>query len=472
MSGRDLSFRLRLALAYSAILAVILALFGAGLYALVKGQMVRHHDGELLETARAVESVLSLHEDCAHLTPEQTRELNRYGKLVLFHSMDGSPDVFYRSPDLDSVPAARELAVKPRLLEERPGFTTFVEGHDYVRVYSVPYRSKIGRRGVVRVMERMGDVELPLKNLRLGLLLLAPLAVLGSAFVAFSLAGRALAPVVEVTALAREIEATQLSRRLPAPPARDEIGRLVETFNGMIARLEESFEAMKRFTADASHELRSPLANVKSTVEVALARPRDEAEYRAALGSVGEEAERLRRIVEDLLLLARADAGRLPFEMEPVRLDVLAAEVAESFASRAVEAGVRLEVDAGAEALVAGDERWLRQLGQNLVENAVRFSPPRPAAGEGPLVRVTVAVDGPSAVLVVDDEGPGIPEPERGRVFERFYRVGEARSRVAPGGAGLGLAICAWIVAEHGGTIRAESAPGGGARIVVRLPLA
>lgn len=479
MRGPALSFRLRLALAYSAILAVVLALSGAGLYALVKGQMVRHHDAELAETATAVESVLALHEDCAHLTADQTRELNRYGKLVLFHSVEGSPDVFYRSPDLDSVPAARELAVKPKFLEESAGFRTFVENGDYVRVYSAPYRSKVGRRGVVRVMERMGDVEMPLRNLRLGLLLLAPLAVLGSALVAWSLAGRALRPVVAVTALAREIEATRLSRRLPAPQVDDEIGRLVGTFNQMIARLESSFEAMKRFTADASHELRSPLANVKSTVEVALSRSREPDDYRSALASVGEEAERLRRIVEDLLLLARADAGRLPFEKEAVRLDVLGMEVVESSGPRAEEAGVRVEADVTTGVVVAGDERWLRQLVQNLVENAVRYSAPRAREGSaarpdtpGPLVEVGVHPDGDAALLTVDDEGTGIPVGERERVFERFYRIDAARSRAADGGAGLGLAICAWIVAEHGGTIRAADGPRGGTRMSVRLPSA
>jgi heavy metal sensor kinase len=468
--GTPLSFRARLTLAYSAILAVVLGLFGAGLYALVKVQMVRHHDGELEETAIAVESVLALHEDCAHLTPEQTRELNRYGKLVLFHSVDGAPDVFYRSPDLDSVPGARELAERPRFLEEASGFRTFVENADYVRVYSVPYRSKVGRRGVIRVMERMGDVELPLKNLRLGLLLLAPVAVLGSALVTWSLARRALAPVVEVTSLAREIEATQLSRRLPVPRVKDEIGRLVETFNQMIARLESSFEAMKRFTADASHELRSPLANVKSTVELALARPREADDYRAALSSVGEEAERLRRIVEDLLLLARADSGRLPFEKEPVRLDVLGEEVAESFGQRALESGVRLEADVEPGVVVSGDERWLRQLVQNLVENAVRYSPSRPAGEPAPLVAVGVRSDGAGALLTVDDEGPGIPVEARERVFERFFRVEEARGRGADTGAGLGLAICAWIVEAHRGKIEASERSGGGTVISVRFP--
>jgi heavy metal sensor kinase len=468
MTSRPLSFRARLAIAYSGILVVVLALFGAGLYLLVRDQMLSHHDGELEETAAAVGSVLAQHEDCAQLTTAQVQELNRYSKLVLFHSAGGHPDVFYRSPDLASVPGARELAARPQLLEEEPGFRTFVEDGDHVRVYSVPYRSRAGRRGVIRVLERMGDVELPLRNLRLGLLLLAPAAIALSALVTWSRAPRAPAPGVAGTALAREIEATQLSRRLPVPPVRDEIGRLVETFNQMIGRLESSFEAMKRFTADASHELRSPLTNVKSTVELALDRPREAAEYRSALASVGEEAERLRRIVEDLLLLARADSGRLPFEREPLRLDVLAKEVAESFGPRALEAGLRVEADAESEVVVLGDERWLRQLVQNLVENAVRFSPR--SGKPAPLVAIGVRADGEDALLVVEDEGPGIPEAERERIFERFYRVDASRQRGAGTGAGLGLAICSWIVDAHRGRIEASGRAGGGTVIRVRLP--
>ena len=165
-------------------------------------------------------------------------QLNRYRKLVLFHSVGGDPAVFYRSPDLESLEAARELAARPRFLEERTAFRTYVEKGGYLRVYTRPYRSRAGRQGVIRVMERMGDVELPLSNLRFALLLLAPIAVAGSAAVSYWLAGRALGPVVEVTELAREIESTQLSRRLPGRAVPDEIGRLVETFNQMIGRLE------------------------------------------------------------------------------------------------------------------------------------------------------------------------------------------------------------------------------------------
>ena len=320
-------------------------------------------------------------------------------------------------------------------------------------------------------MERIGDVERPLSNLRLALLLLAPIAVAGSAAVSFWLAGRALAPVVEVTELAREIESTQLSRRLPTRPVPDEIGRLVDTFNQMIGRLETSFEAMKRFTADASHELRSPLANMQSTLEVTLSQMREPEDYRAALASLNEEVVRLRHIVADLLLLAQADSGRLPFQLEPTRLDVLAGETVESFAERAETLGVRLAMSPSPEVVIRGDERWLRQLVVNLVDNAIRFSGSEDGAERVAEVRVAVAVGPDVALLTVEDTGPGIPEAQLDRVFERFVRVDAARRRHADGGAGLGLAICAWIVQEHHGSIRALRRPEGGTRMVTTFPL-
>ncbi len=465
------TFRGRLTLGYSLVLTLILAAFGLSLYFIVRDQLLRHHDRELTETADAIQAVIGQHEDCEHLTPEQVAQLNRYSKLALFHSVDGDPAVFYRSPDLESVPAAKELAARPQFLEERSAFRTYVEKGGLLRVYTRPYKSHAGRQGVIRVMERTGDVELPLSNLRLALLLLAPIAVAGSAAVSYWLAGRALAPVVEITELAREIESTQLSRRLPTRPVPDEIGRLVDTFNQMIGRLESSFESMKRFTADASHELRSPLANMQSTLEVALGQPREADEYRSAMASLNEEVGRLRHIVADLLLLARADSGKVPFQLEPVRLDILAGEVVESFSERANALGAHLEMAPAPAVVIPGDERWLRQLVLNLVDNAVRFSigaEAQHAAAGG--VRVTVWAEGQLAFLAVDDDGPGIPESDLERVFERFFRSDAARTRLVDGGAGLGLAICAWIVREHGGTIRALQRSEGGTRMILAVP--
>lgn len=452
-------------------MSLVLLCLGASVYLIVRVQLLRHHDAELVDAAAGVQRVLSQQADCEHLSPEQVNELNHYSKLVLFHSVDGDTRNFYRSPDLESKPFLKELTTTPAFLNDRAGFKTYESSKGFVRVFTQPYRSHAGRQGLIRVMEGLGDVRLALKNLGIALLVLAPLAVAASSLGGYWLAGRALAPVDAITRLAREIEATQLSRRLPAPPVRDEIGRLVETFNQMIERLEASFEGMKRFTADASHELRSPLANLQGTVEVALSRPRDAEQYRAAIQSIGEEVERLRRIVEDLLVLARADARRLVLDREPVRLDVIVSEVVDSLGERASAAGVRIVGSASGPVTAVGDERWLRQLVFNLAENAIKFTAAAPQDGHEPEVRVVVAAGAESAQLDVLDSGPGIPEEDLGRVFERFYRADPARTQGPAGGFGLGLSIAAWIVEAHGGTIEALRRSEGGTEMLVRLPV-
>ena len=439
-------------------------------YALVRYQFVHHHDRELSATGQAVEAVLSENEDCANLTPEQLGELNRRSKLVLFHAVEGDGKVFYRSPDLDAFDVARELTKQPDFLKEREAFKTYQERGTDLRVYTRPYKSRVGRQGLIRVMESIGEVDAPLASLRIALFLLSPLAVLVSAVGGYWLAGRALKPVDDITRLAGEIGAGQLSRRLPEPPVRDELGRLAGTFNEMIARLEGSFHAMKRFTADAAHELRSPLANMQGTIEVTLSNPRDEAQYRAALASVADDVDRLRKIVEDLLILARADAGKLPFEREAVRLDILGKEVAESFQERAAASGVAIRSECSGPVIVVGDERWLRQLAFNLVDNAVKFTGSVRRSGREGEVAIRVGAENGHATLVVDDSGPGIPEADLERIFERFYRAESARGQGTKDGFGLGLSIAAWIVKSHAGTIRAERRTEGGARITVTIP--
>lgn len=466
------TLRGRLTLWYCAVLTIVLAVFGISLYLLVRLQLLQHYDPELRDTARRVEDVLSRREDCEHLASDQLDDLNQFARLILFHAVEGDRKIFYRSPDLASLRVARDLAERSDFLKREASFQTYPGPLVSFRVYTLPYRSRAGRQGLIRVIESLGDVENPLARLRLALFLLTPLGVFASSAVGYWLAGRALAPVDQVTRLAREIEASQLSRRLPKPSARDEIGRLAETFNQMIARLEASFEAMKRFTADASHELRSPLTTMRGTIDVALGQPRETEQYRSALASVGEEVDRLRRIVEGLLVLARADAGRLPLEHEDVRLDVLAAEVVESFQERAASSGLALIASAAAPVTVKGDERWLRQLAFNLVENAVKFSAALPHENGEAEVRVEVTAANGVARLAVADSGPGIPESDLTRVFERFYRADWARTHGPKDGFGLGLAIASWIVKSHGGGIEAQRRTEGGTRMVATLPLA
>ncbi len=468
MSFRTL--RWRLALWYGFSLALLLSLFGTVLYGLVRYQLIRHHDRALTSAAASVAGVLSERDDWGSLDDGQQAELDRMGHLVLVHEVEGGRKVFYRSPEAmaQDIP----LAELPDEVS-RPRFETLGGQHELLRMYSTPYRSRSGRQGVIRIVHSLGDVPAPLASLRLALLLMTPLSVLLATVGGYWLAARALGPVDDVTRLAREIGASNLGRRLPSPKAQDEIGRLVETFNAMISRLESSFAAMQRFTADASHELRGPLASMRGAVDVALSRAREPEEYRNVLRSVGEDVDRLRSIAEDLLMLARADAGRIEIERIPVRLDIVAAEVVESFRGQALEKGVSLISQSSRVVTILGDERWLRQLVYNLVDNAIKFSAVSENSAGATSVVVEVSEHESYAIMNVLDSGPGIPEAALPHVFERFFRADNARVFQQRDGFGLGLSIAAWIVEAHEGTITATNAARGrGAAFSVSLRLA
>ena len=285
------------------------------------------------------------------------------------------------------------------------------------------------------------------------------LAVAGGLF--FS--RQALRPVAESIRAARRLDPQNLSERLPQTGAGDELDELAGTINGLLDRLAAYHAQVIRFTADASHELRSPLGAMRAAVEITLQKPRDAEEYRNVLASLGEQCERLTGLVNSLLLLARADAGEVVVKREPVDLASLACEVGELFAPLAEEKEIELITDATICATVAGDPSRLRQLVTNLVDNAIRFTEP----GGVVTLRVEAAAD--RATLWVTDTGIGIPAADLPHIFDRFYQANSARSS---GGHGLGLSICRWIAKAHGGTIEAASAEGGGAQFTVRLPLA
>ena len=460
------TLRVRLTVWYSLALTLVLATFGFLVYQTTRHRLLQHHDEPLREMGAAVVHILNEHEDCHDLTPEQVRTLDQLGRLVLVHEVEGEHQVFYQSPEMKANPLAPAVGALGWEAPTIPRFITLEQKGIPWRVLSISYHSKAGRPGIVRLMEDLGDIEEALRSLRLALLLISPAGVLLSALGGYWLAGRALAPVDEIARMAHEIEANNLSKRLPHAGEEDEIGRLVHTLNRMIERLECAFEGMKRFTADASHELRSPLGTMRSTLEVLLHQPRTVEEHRIGLESLIEDVDRLHRIVEDLLLLARADTGRLAMAQEPVALDALAVALVESFEPRAQERGIALRVHTAGPTRVNGDEPWLIQLVANLLDNAFKFTP------MGGAIEVRVEGVGTRARLSVSDTGPGIPADDLERIFERFYQADPARARGATPGAGLGLAIAAWIAASHGGRIAASNRPQGGACFEVDLPLA
>jgi heavy metal sensor kinase len=263
----------------------------------------------------------------------------------------------------------------------------------------------------------------------------------------------------------RSVSASErdLHRRIELDLPPDELGELADTFNGMLARLETAFDSLRRFTADAAHELRAPLALMRTEAEVALSRPRTEEQYRTSLQTVLAEAERLGRLAEQLLMLARADAGALVAQMTKVDLPNLVDETCGRWRYLAARDEVTLVDRLPDEGYVWGDLDLLRRLLDNLLDNALRHS------SRGGKITVSCTLVDPSWEIVVADAGPGVSPEMRPLLFERFARADAARRRDT-GGAGLGLALCAVIARIHTGSIALEDGPGPGARFVVRLP--
>jgi signal transduction histidine kinase len=327
-------------------------------------------------------------------------------------------------------------------------------GHRYV-VVTEDAQVGGGQEYVVSVavsLEEVGDSTDALVPL---LLVGLPLVLLVVGATTWVVVGRALAPVERIRWEVEQVTGNRLDRRVPEPRSRDEIHRLARTMNRMLGRLEASYDRQQRFVADASHELRSPLASIRQTAEVARAHPGALPEGELA-DAVLEESMRMQRLVEQMLLLTRTDEGAVARSPREVDLDDLV--LAEA---RRVRNGLRVDTSGVQPGRVRGEAAALSQVVRNLLDNAARH-----AASS---VTASVAEGDGAVELVVEDDGPGIPEAQRERVFERFVRLDEARARDA-GGSGLGLAIVREIVCAHGGSVSLSSSASGGARFVVRLP--
>ncbi|XBB69128.1 ATP-binding protein [Nocardioides sp. WV_118_6] len=329
-------------------------------------------------------------------------------------------------------------------------------GADHPHVVASEEAEHAGTAYVVVVGVSLEDVDETTAALLTPLLVGLPVLLLVVGATTWLVVSRALGPVERIRREVEQITGSRLDRRVPEPPARDEIGRLARTMNGMLGRLQDSARRQEEFVGDASHELRSPLASLRQAAEVAQAHPGalDEGELAA---TVLEESVRMQVLVDQLLVLTRAGEGR----GQATRVDVDVDDLVLTEARRAARSGIAADTTAVGPGRVQGDPVALGQVVRNLVDNALRHARTRIALG--------VVEDGAGVRVSVEDDGPGIPEADRERVFERFVRLDDARARDA-GGSGLGLAIVRELVQAHGGTVSAEGSALGGARFVVRLP--
>jgi two-component system OmpR family sensor kinase len=335
-----------------------------------------------------------------------------------------------------------------------------------VRLYSTIVTENGTSIAIVQVGESLAQLETSLRSLLLELLLIAPFALLLGGTGSYWLAARAFIPIDQLTRKARQIGAGDLHQRVPVPSAHDEVRRLAQTLNEMIERLDQSFARQLRFVADASHELRTPVAVIRSMTDLALLQELSSTEYKTLLENINNETERLGRLISDLLVLARADEGNVVFEREPVRLDELVHAVAQNAELLAVEHDLKLEVYAAQPVTILGDESRLIQAVMNLLDNAIQYT------NAGGKVTVIARQNGAAAQVVVQDTGIGIAPEHLPHIFERFYRVDPARLRTENNNSGLGLSLVKWIIEMHGGSITVESQPGQGSTFTVTLPQA
>jgi len=330
------------------------------------------------------------------------------------------------------------------------------------RIMTEPVRVQ-GQRLLVRAAVAEAPARAHVRALWLELLVLSGSVLVLGGLGGYMLAHRALGPLARMAENARRITAEQLHERLPAERSSSELDQLRDAFNDTLARLERSFEQLRRFSADASHELRTPLTALRSVGEVGLRRARTVDDYREVVGSMLEEVDRLARLADELLTLARWEAGEDKLRTEAVDLAAVAREVVDQLSVLAEERQQAIEIRTNGFAVVAGDRLALRQAVMNLVDNAIKYSP------EGTRVIVETGTMADRVFLGVKDQGPGIAPEHRDRVFERFYRVDKSRSREM-GGTGLGLSLVKWAAEAHGGHVELETEEGRGSTFRMLLP--
>jgi heavy metal sensor kinase len=474
--------RIQLTLLYTAVFALLLLLCGFILYAALQASLSAGIDTTLQLRAQQIASgitsdgdKISIQDVAGELpgltgqvpTTNTTRQQSLQSDVtfgILIRVLDTQAHVSYVSPAFQTLTVPSASITQPLHGAAWRG-TVLAHNGQAVRLYSIALKANGTTFGVLQVGESLAQLDATLQSVVIVLLIIDPFVLLLSAFGSYWLAKRAFRPMLHLTRTTREINAGDLHRRVPLPHARDEVYDLALTLNDMIARLDQAFARQRRFVADASHELRTPVTAIRSMTDIALDNELSLEECRGNLRDVNAEAERLGLLISDLLALARADEAQLPLDHEPVRLDLLAVDVAATMEPLALERGITLQVQTPEPVPIIGDTARLIQMMMGLVENALTYTN---ACG---IVTLIVRRDGTQACLQVRDTGIGIAPEDAAHIFERFYRADPARSRAA-GGSGLGLSIVDWIVRVHNGSISVESQVGQGSMFTVMLPLA
>lgn len=470
------SVRIRLTLWYTAAMTLVLVVLAAVTYFVLRQNVVRRADGNATELADSFLATIraelgeasksdSVDEGIAAAIAE-----HRF-RDVVFVVFDPQGDFLGASEGSRS--GHTEGLTRESLTASLRPLVAAPDTFRYVRIGERQYRSYVRhfsidqQAGALFVLQSLHRQNEFLDTLTGTFWVVIPLAIALAGAGGYLLARRSLSPVVVMSAQASRISSENLYERLKVHNARDELGQLAAAFNELLDRLNQSFERQRRFVADASHELRTPVAILCGEAEVTLSQEkRTEEEYRESLRILGEEAKRLKHIVEDLFTLARADAGQHPLAPSDFYLDELAAECSKNVRTLASAKRIAVSCESSVELPIRADEALLRRMLMNLMDNAIKYTPP------GGSIVLRCAAENGRYRLSLEDSGQGIPGELQSRIFERFFRADKARSRGTTdgGGAGLGLTIASWIAGAHGGSLELSRSTSEGSVFTVFLP--
>lgn len=453
------SIRARLTVWYSVILALSLSLFGGGAYFAMRQSIYGTLDAELRQRLEGVRGIIS--EDALQGATALKDEFHEFavglGARGRLRVADAAGHVLYASPGMDS----NSVCATNR--KESSGFNAKI-ADEHFRVLRDTIEAA-GNRYDVTAATSTKELGEALERFRHVLYFAVPLFLLLAALSGYWMSRRALAPVDEITQSARTIGAQSLAMRLTIPRTGDELERLATTLNEMLSRLDAAFQRITQFTADASHELRTPVSVMRTSAELSLRKSRTEAEYREALSQILVEAEKVSRLIEQLLLLARADSNSTTIPIARTNLnDILERAWRQAILLAETKHLKPEDFNPAAQVWVCGDPASLERLFLILLDNAVKYT------AEGGRIELLLSTEDGFAVAEIRDTGIGIAAKDIAHIFDRFYRADRARSRET-GGTGLGLAIGHWIAHAHGGEIRVQSEPSKGSSFQVRLPL-
>ncbi len=466
------SVRMRLTFWYVLIFAVLLTAFSVLLYELLARELHQHLDQAVLSDLHTAAAgfqgqMLENQNDAIVATAHTLLEFrphNTYLAVLTSERQLGAH--YYDEMSMPTTEPVLQEAVAAAWLQEAKARRT-------PALYTVKgFGTAGGRLAVTQipdsdffivVAQSQAEMHQHLATMRRIFYLSLPLMLLIAGLAGFFLARKSLSPVAAMTEQVETIHANNLHERLQVSNSHDELGRLANVFNELLARVNRSFAGLREFTADASHELRTPLAIIRGEADVALSQPRTSMEYQETLAIVRDEARRLSRIVDDMLALARADAGGQQLRREELYLNDLVEECCRAVQTLAASKSITVLSEALPDIEFCGDEELLRRMILNLLDNAIKYTPP------GGSVRLELHETPTHIQLSVIDNGIGIPAEAVAQVFDRFYRVDKARSR-AEGGSGLGLPIVKWVAEAHHGTVKLESHADIGSRFVVELP--